>query len=67
MKFKHVGDHAEDLADGRLYGPGETFELDEDAASDPFNQDKIERGVFMSLDEKKAGAQASAAEKKGTE
>lgn len=49
MKVKNVGNHAEDLADGRMLAPGEEAELTDEQADVEFNQGKISDGVFMDV------------------
>lgn len=55
MKYRNVGNHAEDLADGRMVAPGEyTPDLADEDLSDPRLTDLIDRGVFIALDEAQA-------------
>lgn len=49
MKVKNVGNHAEDLADGRMLAPGEVADLTDEQVEDPFNAAKIDEGVFMDV------------------
>lgn len=51
-EYKHVGNHAEDLADGRMVGPGEVIELDEDAVRDPHNERLLAEGILIGMDNK---------------
>lgn len=51
MLYKNVGNHVEDLADGRALAPGESADLDEDAVRDPRNEDLVARGVLIGTDE----------------
>lgn len=51
MEYKNVGGHVEDLADGRMVEPGLVFELDEESIKDPFNKDKIDREVFIPIEQ----------------
>lgn len=39
--LRNIGDHAEDLEDGRVVGVGETIEVDDDQFKSPHNKDKI--------------------------
>lgn len=57
MKYKLISDHAEDLADGRVLGPGEEAELDEEAVEDPHNQRLIEEGKLIPVEETEAEAE----------
>jgi hypothetical protein len=52
MEYKNVGNHAEDLADGRMIAPGETVELDEDQVREDHNEDLLARGALIGIDEK---------------
>jgi pyruvate/2-oxoglutarate dehydrogenase complex dihydrolipoamide acyltransferase (E2) component len=54
MEYKNVGDHVEDLADGRMVAPGETIEISEDDAKIERNADLISGGRFLALEEVKA-------------
>lgn len=51
MKATHkfVGTHLEDLADGRLLEPGESYELDAAAVEHPHNVRLLEEGKLISL------------------
>ncbi len=50
--------HAEDDASGRVFAPGETIpDLD---VNDPYNRSKIERGVFVEVEEPEAAEAAPA-------
>lgn len=49
-EYKHVGVHAEDLADGRMLGPGEIVELDEEQIAEPHNARLLGEGILLSLD-----------------
>lgn len=51
MTYRNVSVHLEDLADGRAIDPGKFFELDEEQEKDPYNKDKIHRGVFAVVTE----------------
>jgi hypothetical protein len=51
MEYKMVGDHPEDLADGRVLGPGEVTELSDEDLEDPHNQRLIEEGVLIPVEE----------------
>jgi hypothetical protein len=53
VKYKLVGDHPEDLADGRVLGPGEEADLDKEAVGDPHNQRLIEEGLLIESEEEK--------------
>lgn len=52
MEYKHVGTHTENLADGRMFGPGETVELDEDQIREPENERLLAEGIFIGLEDK---------------
>jgi pyruvate/2-oxoglutarate dehydrogenase complex dihydrolipoamide acyltransferase (E2) component len=66
MKYRNVGNHAEDLADGRMIGPGEYVELSEEEADDPRAKDLIDSEVFLLIGEPKATDAAKAlADEKG--
>lgn len=58
-EYKNVGNHAEDLAGGQMYAPGETFELDDEAVKDEFNKDKIDRGIFILVDQSSSAVNAT--------
>jgi hypothetical protein len=49
--YKMVGDHPEDLADGRVLGPGEVAELSEEDLEDPHNQRLVDEGLLIEADE----------------
>ena len=49
MKFKLVGDHPEDLADGRVLAPGEEADIKKEDLEDPHNQRLIEEGILIEL------------------
>jgi hypothetical protein len=49
--IKNVGLHAEDLADGRMVGPGESVTLDDELLNDPHNKRLIYEGIFIRTDE----------------
>ena len=51
MLVKNIGAHTEDLASGQIVGMGETVELDQEAANDPFNKAKIDAGTFLVVEE----------------
>lgn len=51
MEYKNVGSHVEDLADGRMAEPGLVFELDDESIKDPFNKDKIDREIFIPIEQ----------------
>lgn len=48
---RFVGDHPDVLADGRPVAPGEFVELTDEDMQDPHNADKIEQGLFLTLDD----------------
>jgi hypothetical protein len=58
-EYKHVGNHAEDLADGRMLAPGETVKLNDKQLAEPHNQRLITEGILLDLGPKR--------EKGGTE
>jgi hypothetical protein len=51
MKYRNVGNHAEDLADGTMVAPGEFVELNEEQVREGRNEDLIATGVFLGVDE----------------
>lgn len=48
-EFRNVAGHPEDIADGRMIGSGQKFELDTEAQADPFNKAKIDDGKFAEV------------------
>lgn len=65
-EYKNVGNHAEDLADGRMIAPGEVAELDPDQVKEYRNADLIETGTLILISgdpsaETTEGAEATAA------
>jgi hypothetical protein len=51
-EYKNVGNHAHDLADGRMLAPGETVMLDDDAVRDPHNESLLADNVLIGTSEK---------------
>jgi hypothetical protein len=51
-EIKNVGNHAEDLADGRMIAPGETAKLTDAQLKEPHNADLLEREAFIKLEGK---------------
>jgi hypothetical protein len=51
MKYKNVGNHAIDLADGRMSGVGEMIDLDEDQVREGINEDYLATGMLLGIDE----------------
>jgi hypothetical protein len=64
VKYKMVGDHPEDLADGRVLGPGEEADLDKDAVGDPHNQRLIEEGLLIEAESGEEKSKSGRASKK---
>lgn len=52
-EHKLVGNHPEDLADGRVLGPGEVAELSKEDLKDPHNQRLIEEELLIPTEEAK--------------
>jgi pyruvate/2-oxoglutarate dehydrogenase complex dihydrolipoamide acyltransferase (E2) component len=50
VNYKLVGDHPEDLADGRVIGVGERIELDEETVKDPHNQSLLDDGKLIEVE-----------------
>lgn len=48
-EFRNVSGHPEDLADGRMIGSGQKFELDAKAQEDPYNKAKINAMSFAEV------------------
>lgn len=48
-EFKLLGEHAQDLADGRMLGPGETVKLDDAAKREPHNAALIEARTLITV------------------
>jgi hypothetical protein len=46
-KYRYVGRHIDDLADGRTVEPGQTVALDEAAVADPHNARLIDEGLLV--------------------
>jgi pyruvate/2-oxoglutarate dehydrogenase complex dihydrolipoamide acyltransferase (E2) component len=68
MKYRNVGNHAEDLADGRMVGPGEYVEIDDEQLKEGRNADLIDTGVFIEIGEVQATDSAKQlAEKEGVQ
>jgi hypothetical protein len=55
-EYRHMGDHAEELAGGRPVGPGEAVELSAEDEKDPHNKSLIEQGIFVPTAPDKKGA-----------
>lgn len=52
--IRNIGDHAEDLEDGRVVGIGETCVLTEDQFKSDFNKSKIsESGPLLYIEQAK--------------
>jgi pyruvate/2-oxoglutarate dehydrogenase complex dihydrolipoamide acyltransferase (E2) component len=51
MEYRNVGNHVEDLADGRMLAPGESVTWNGDEAKEDRNADLIDRGVLLRVDE----------------
>lgn len=49
MEYKVLSDHAEDLADGRMVGPGETIKLSKEDIEDPHNKRLIDEGLLLEI------------------
>lgn len=64
MKYTLISDHAEDLADGRVLGPGEEADLDEEAIKDPHNKRLIEEGKLISGDDEESAPKTSRSSKR---
>lgn len=47
MEYKNVGNHAFDLASGRVLAPGETDELSDEDVKDPHNASLIDDGNLI--------------------
>jgi pyruvate/2-oxoglutarate dehydrogenase complex dihydrolipoamide acyltransferase (E2) component len=45
--YKYVGRHLDDLHDGRVVAPGQTVDLDDRAAADPHNAQRIQAGLLI--------------------
>lgn len=45
--YKFIGNHPEDLADGRLLVPGEVVQLSPDELKEPHNARYIEEGLLI--------------------
>lgn len=55
MRYRHVGDHIEDLDDGRSVTPGEYVDLDEDQLREPRAEELVAVGKFIPAEEEKKG------------
>lgn len=51
MKYRCVSDHIEDLADGRMVGPGEVVELEEDSLREDHNERLFAEGKLVAIDD----------------
>ena len=51
MEYKNVALHAIDVADGRMVGPGDTVDLDDDALNTPHNADLLATGQIIKAQE----------------
>lgn len=49
-EFKFVGDHVDDLADGRAAVPGETYKLTDDQLAEPHNQRLLDDGLLLEVE-----------------
>lgn len=47
--FKYVGQHLDDLHDGRGVEPGQTVELDQEAQESPHNMRLVADGLLLPL------------------
>lgn len=47
--FKHIGSHADSLANGQVLGPGETVDLSASEERKPHNQSLIKHGVLIAV------------------
>jgi pyruvate/2-oxoglutarate dehydrogenase complex dihydrolipoamide acyltransferase (E2) component len=47
MEYKWVGNHPQDLADGRWLAPGDTTELSDEDLSDPHNDALLKLGALI--------------------
>lgn len=47
--FRFVGQHLDDLADGRILEPGATYNLDKEATEDPHNAQRITEGLLVEV------------------
>lgn len=61
QQHKNVGKHAEELAGGRVVGPGEVVDLSAEDASDEHNKRLIDEGIFIEVE-----AQPESKDKKST-
>ena len=56
QEYKHLGEHADELANGRPVGPGEILSLTAEEEKDPHNESLIERGILVSTTPDKGSA-----------
>lgn len=54
-KYRFVGQHLDDLADGRILEPGEAYTLTPDEIEDPHNQQRISDGLLLELPAPRSG------------
>jgi hypothetical protein len=54
LEYRFVGNHAQDLADGRMLAPGESVVLSEEDVRDPHNEALLADEVLIPVDEKQA-------------
>lgn len=47
--FRNISDHSEDLANGRVVGPGQSFGLDADEQKREHNAALIDAGKFIPI------------------
>lgn len=52
-EYRNIGNHAEDLASGRMLAPGESAELTDEEVKLPHNEDKIASGILLPLGQPK--------------
>ena len=55
-RFRFVGRHIDDLADGRILEPGQFVELNDSEIDDPHNQLRISDGLLIEVDKPKTAA-----------
>lgn len=54
LEYKWVGNHPQDLADGRMLAPGDTVKLSEEDVRLPHNESILADGLLIPTDEKSA-------------
>lgn len=50
-EFRYIGDHAQDLADGRVLGQNATVKLTEEHFEDDHNKRLLREGLLIGIDE----------------